>query len=278
MDTFYLGIHRPNWLPQVTTPVFISRNVFPKRTFPRAAGRYAIDSGGFTELQRHGRWTITPGEYVAFLRRAWVESGPFDFAAPMDWMCEPAVVAGGEFAGQTFAGTGLSVEEHQRRTVANFMELHALAPDLPIIPVLQGWTLADYLRCVDMYTAAGIDIAAQRFGLGSICRRQHTIEAAAIIDALRDRGVRLIHGFGFKIEGLRNCWAELDSADSMAWSKDGRHAGPCQHPPYATGVQPKSEANCLRYALAWRDRHIHPPAHTPHRQLDLFATRIGASA
>lgn len=70
IQSFYLGIHRAYWLPRVTTPVFISRRVFPKGPFPRAAGRYAVDSGGFTELQKFGRWTITPAEYVALAWRA----------------------------------------------------------------------------------------------------------------------------------------------------------------------------------------------------------------
>jgi hypothetical protein len=52
--------------------------------------------------------------------------------------------------------TGLSVREHQDRTVANFAELCALwdkwdskfvgvcQATCPFMPVLQGWTLADY--------------------------------------------------------------------------------------------------------------------------------------
>jgi hypothetical protein len=290
---FYLGIHRPNWLAKrelADVPVFISRRTLIDRrtgdlcrTFPRAVGRYAIDSGGFTELQRYGRWTTTPAEYVRFLRRAWDEIGPFDFAAPMDWMCEPAVIEGGEFAGLTFAGTRQHLDpdghlclddlvgEHQRRTVANFGELRDLAPDLPIAPVVQGWTLDQYLRCVGMYRTAGVDLIAEPVVcVGSVCRRQNTDEAAAIVDALRSYGLTNLHGFGFKIEGLRQCWSQLSTADSLSWSKDGRHAGPCQHPPYARGFQPKSEANCLSYALAWLRRHIQPPARPSMRQLDLF--------
>jgi hypothetical protein len=284
VDIWYLGIHRPNWLSDsrlAEVPVFISRRTFLdrrtgeyRRTFPKAVGRYAVDSGGFTELQQYGRWTITPAQYVAFLRRLWAETGPFDFAAPQDWMCEPAVINGGWFVKQHFAGTGLSVVEHQRLTVDNFVQLRNLAPDLPIVPVLQGWAEDDYLRCVDMYASAGVDLTAEPVvGLGSVCRRQDTDEAGFIIDSIRERGIRTIHGFGFKIEGLRNCWHQLATADSLAASKDGRHAGPCQHPPYAAGVQPKSEANCLPYFLAWRRRHIKPPIRRRPRQqqLDLLA-------
>jgi hypothetical protein len=285
MDTFYLGIHRPNWLANsrfAEVPVFISRRVFLdrrtggyRRTFPEAVGRYAIDSGGFTELQKFGRWSITPAQYVAFLRRAWDETGPFDFAAPMDWMCEPAVINGGHFARQQFAGTKLPLKWHQRQTVRNFVQLRDLAPDLPIIPVVQGWAEDDYLRCLDMYVSAGVDLAAYPIvGLGSMCRRQNTAEAIDIIDSMIDRGLRNLHGLGFKIEGLRNCWHMLKTADSLSWSKDGRHGGPCQHPAEWGNpeVQPQSEANCPTYALRWRQRHIHQPArrYRHDRQLQLF--------
>jgi len=56
----------------------------------------------------------------------------------------------GRHGGLLFASTGLSVAEHQAPTVANYLQLRDLALDLPFIPVLQGWTLADYiLRTID---------------------------------------------------------------------------------------------------------------------------------
>src|SRR5512142_2596162 len=112
MHTWYLGIPKPSWLADprmIDVPVFVSRTTLAaRRRLPRAAGRYAVDSGGFTELQRHGRWTITPAQYVEFLRRCWAEIGPFDFAAPMDWMAEPAGTGGGTMGPLRFVGTGLS--------------------------------------------------------------------------------------------------------------------------------------------------------------------------
>lgn len=186
----------------------------------------------------------------------------------MDWMCEPIVLAGGQAGPLRFAGTGLTVTEHQRRTVANFVQLRTLAPELPIIPVLQGWQAADYLACAELYAQAGVDLTtAPLVGLGSVCRRQATGEARHIIASLHHAGIRRLHGFGFKVVGLRENWHALTTADSMAWSFDGRYAGPCQHPPYTRGQRPCSEANCLPYALTWRQRHIKPPQFT---QTDLL--------
>jgi hypothetical protein len=90
-------------------------------------------------------------------------------------MCEPYIVA----------KTGLSVFEHQRRTVANYLLLKELAPDLPFIPVLKGWSLSGYLACVLMYDAAGVDLAKERLvGVGSVCRRQATYEIGLIMEKL----------------------------------------------------------------------------------------------
>jgi hypothetical protein len=290
MNTWYLGIHRSNWLsrPELAeVPVLISRRVFPLGAFPRAVGRYAIDSGGFTELQTYGRWTITPKQYVSFLRRAWEETGPFDFAAPMDWMCEPAIINGGVFHGQRFVGTRLPLKWHQRYTTRDGIRLREMAPELPIRYVLQGDREDDYLRHFDMYASAGVDLAAEPLvGLGSVCRRQSTVEVAFIIDALWARGLTNLHGFGFKIEGLRNCWHKLASADSLSASKDGRHAGPCQHPTEwrrrdpATGElrQPISEANCLAYFLAWRQQHVQPPSQRRTLHLQEAFDLTGAAA
>src|SRR5262245_10177589 len=67
-------------------------------------------------------------------------------------MCEPFMLA----------KTGLTVAEHQARTVANYLELRSLAPELPFVPVLRGWSLGDYLhRCVELYERAGVNLARE---------------------------------------------------------------------------------------------------------------------
>lgn len=264
---FFLGTHQPHWLwrPQVDFPLFVShRQLARRRRFRRASREWALDSGGFTILKDHGRWIITPGQYVAAVRRYRDEIGQLSWCAPQDWMCEPAVIGGGVFGGQRFAGTGLSVAEHQRRTVANFLELTTLAPDLPFIPVLQGWDLADYLRCVELYTTAGIDLTKLPLvGLGSVCRRQSTGEIALIVTTLARMGLKL-HGFGVKTGGLHLYGHHLASADSMAWSYAARRLPAL---PGCTGH--KNCANCLTYATGWRKRLLTRLATRGH-QSDVF--------
>jgi hypothetical protein len=280
---FLLGTHQPGWLAKAGVPLFVSaRRLAPYRRLPAAVAPWALDSGGFTELQRYGRWTVTPAEYVARVRRYRDEIGRLRWAAPQDWMCEPIVIAGGRAGRMTFAGTHLSVAEHQRRTVANFAQLRDLAPDLPFIPVLQGYTSDEYQRCADLYAAAGIDLTtAPLVGLGSVCRRQGTADAHRIIAALHRRGITRLHGFGVKTLGLARYAHLLTSADSLAWSEAARRLGrpmpgcPAHEPgcPPRCRAHHKNCANCLRYALAWRTALTTPP---PFAQLALFPLEAAA--
>jgi hypothetical protein len=163
-------------------------------------------------------------------------------ASPMDWMCEPDVRK----------ATNKTVVEHQWLTIDNFNELRALAPEQPWFPVLQGWTLRDYLAHVDAYARGGVDLTKEPLvGVGTVCRRQHTAEAVAILTALAGLGLRL-HGFGLKTKGLRQLDGVLASADSMAWSYRARREGANGAPPWCGSTAHKNCANCLPFALHWR--------------------------
>lgn len=245
---FYLGTHHPHWLGRVNVPLFVSRRQLVKRkSLPRACAPWALDSGGFTELKDYGRWTITAREYADEVRRYRDEIGMLDMASAMDWMCEPKIIQGfwHRDPRQRFVGTKLSVREHQRRTVANYLELVSIAPDLPWMPVLQGWALGDYLQNVEDYAAAGVELAAlPRVGVGSVCRRQDTTRAGHLMTLLADEGLRL-HAFGFKRQGLGQAVQVLASADSLAWSTNARRSLPLP------GHTHKSCANCPEWALDW---------------------------
>lgn len=236
---FYLGTHKPEWLGRTEVPLFLSRRRLAERKLPKmATGYWALDSGGFTQLSLYGRWTISAKQYVDEVRR-WVECpGKLRWAAAMDWMCEPFIVA----------KTGLSVSEHQKKTLDNYLELIDIAPELPWVPVLQGWHYEDYLEHLRQYEdALGKPLSSlDLVGLGSVCRRQDTSMAEELIADLSGRGIRL-HGFGFKVKGLERVGKFLASADSMAWSLAARRSQPLP------GCKHASCANCLIYALRWRE-------------------------
>lgn len=236
---FFLGTHEVSWLARAGFPLFVShRRLRDRKKLPVAIAPWAVDSGGFSALDGCGEWDMTEATYVSAVRRYRDEAGSLAWAAPMDWMCEPRVRA----------KTGKTVTAHQELTVANYIRLRELAPDLPFIPVLQGWTLDDYRRCADLYATSGVDLSGEPVvGLGSVCRRQATRQIGAIVATLADSGLRL-HGFGVKTKGLAVYGADLVSADSMSWSARGRRVPGCGRGRHA------SEANCFDFAAAYRKR------------------------
>lgn len=235
---FIIGTHKAVWLERTNVPLFISvRTLMGRKKLPRALGPVTIDSAGFTELNKHGKWTITPKKYVEEVRRISEEVGQLAWAAAQDWMCEPFVLK----------KTGLSVEEHQRRTVQNYLELKSLAPDLPFTPVVQGYERKDYLRCVELYLKNGINLTKSPIvGVGTMCRRQGKHEAHMILGDLHKLGLRM-HAFGFKKAGLLMSRRFLASSDSLAWSYDAR-----RNQAVRCGGTHKSCANCMTFALQWR--------------------------
>lgn len=194
-----------------------------------------MDSGGYTELVLFGHWNIDLGTYVAAVGRYAEEIGNLDWAVPMDWPCSPAALA----------RTGLDVGEHQRRTIDNFLRLREQAPELPFVPVLQGWTPDEYLRCLDRYSAGGIDLTRYHtVALGSVAQRQATDQIATLVTVLSHVELNL-HVLGLKPTGVRRYAGRIRSGDSLSWSWKGRWVARCS-PTHET------EANCLRFALEWR--------------------------
>lgn len=253
--TFYLGTDRPLWLETLDVPLFLSNVTLRKRRrLPRARVAWALDSGAYTELERHGRFRDSPAAYAERVQVYADEVGRLAWAAPQDWPAAPPALA----------KTGLTVAEHVERTVQSYLDLRELSPH--VIPALQGWRVEDYLTCVELYRQAGVDLAlAPVVAVGSIAPRQGTPEAGRIVRALAELGLRL-HGLGVKTWGLLAYGHLLESADSFAWSLDARFADPlpgCTHA-HCTA--------CHRYALRWRsallDRFEHADR-ARQRQLEL---------
>jgi hypothetical protein len=245
---FYLGAPEPSWLWRVIhAHLFISHNRLSRlKRLRRATTGWALDSGGFWEVTHRGGWELAARDYLAAVARYDREIGGMEWAAPQDWMVEDAALA----------ATGLTEAEHQARTVASVVELRAMWSEFsddscPIMPVVQGRTADSYLRCVELYRAAGLDLAGEPLvGIGSVCRLERTPAIVDVVTAVAAAlpGVAL-HGFGVKLAGLRQIGHLLASADSQAWSMWARrdpnkrtncctHKGAC--------------AWCGHFALLWR--------------------------
>jgi hypothetical protein len=145
--------------------------------------------------------------------------------------------------------TGLTVREHQRLTVDNYLKLKEMAPELPFMPVLQGYSMEEYEECYQMYQDSGVNLIAEPLvGIGSVCRRESTKEIAEIIRRFSPLN---LHAFGVKKGGLINSGDYLTSADSMAWSVGARRSENfCAN----LSSCASSCRNCLNYALGWSKR------------------------
>lgn len=229
---FLLGVHRLNWCWEGNAlgPLFINVHLMLSKAEDAARADFGeglvvrpspllpatqvigLDSGGYTELEDHGRWRWSVREHVWLVRRMCRELRTVSFAAPMDWPCGPAVLR----------STGLSPAEHMDRTLRSYLELAELAPEIPWAPTLQGAEPDDYLRHVEAYQRAGVDLwTFDRVLLGSIAARDTDPRIVRVAAELQASGLAL-HGLGAKELGLATLGPYLTSADSLAWSSRGR--------------------------------------------------------
>lgn len=257
---FYLGTHVVHWLWKPwfeSVPLFVSRTQIGKRkSLGPVLTDWALDSGAFTELSIHGKWTVTPRAYADICLRLRDGCGRMDFCAIQDWMCEDQIIKGGPISGRTAPGTGLTLLDHQKLTVESYFTLSQMEPSLPWLPVVQGFTEDEYLRCVEMYEEGGLRLEGKWVGVGSVCRRQGTNEIASVLKTLHSKGL-LLHGFGVKVYGLEKAAQYLHSADSMAWSFGARRGKKMQIC-IDTGATHRNCASCHHYALDWLDRLVSP--------------------
>jgi hypothetical protein len=187
--------------------------------------------------------------------------GPPAWTVGLDWPAYP----------DALAASGLAVRDHQLLSVQATVDLRARLDCIQVVPTLQGVEAEEYLRHVDDYREAGIDLEKEPLvAVGGLGKRSGSDAAASIIAMLASRGLRL-HGFGLKGPALRRLSADLSSSDSLAWSFEARREAR-RHPECeAAGVRHRNCANCLTYALAWRDRVL-ASAGTQPIQLPLTGT------
>lgn len=259
---FYLTTHKQGWLWREDTqvPLFVShRRLSDAASLYPATVPWALDSGAFSEVAMFGRHTTSAEDYCAAVARYDREIGRLEWAAPQDWMCEPGIIRGGVIDGKKVPGTGLSVIEHQRLTIANFLRLSALWPEFseaecPFMPVLQGWEAEDYIRCADMYDAAGVRLEDYPVvGLGSVCRRNNPSELLQVLEGVIPRLTPwlALHGFGMKTQGLEVAGHLMTTADSASWSFTAR-----RERIILPGHAHSHCGNCLTYATLWRSKML----------------------
>lgn len=236
---FYPGLHQPSDARHFDRAcVSINRLLAKALECPDVF----VDSGAFTQLHLHGGYPDPVEVYAGHLVRLAGQSVVnITVAAAQDYMCEPFMLA----------RTGLSVGQHQRLTIERYDALLAaldgMGATFPLMPVLQGFSIREYLQHMDDYgdrLKPGMWV-----GVGSVCKRQGdigVIEDLLLAISWTRPDLRL-HGFGVKSTAFQSelVRRRLYSADSMAWSYAARREG--------------RNSNDWREALAFALRVAGPP-------------------
>ena len=212
---FFVGLHNVKDA-QHFDAVFLSVNRLRTRKAPFAVGDWIMDSGAFTEISTHGYYRHSPKQYADQIHR-WGGNGNLLAAVSQDFMCEPFILA----------KTGLTVAEHQKRTIDRYVALTRSCTGVEIMPVLQGYHPDDYAAHIEQYGA--LLTCGKWVGVGSVCKRNSNPRAIEDV-LLAINGARSdlkLHGFGLKITSLSSGRVVqlLHSADSMAWSFHARMHG-----------------------------------------------------
>lgn len=223
-------------------PVLVSyERLQQAKVLPVATAPWVLDSGAYRHLERHRTWTVPAARYAEDIRRYAAEIRRLRWAAPQDW---PAGT-------HTLAVTGLTEFDHQIRTIASVRELRAADTGVHVLAVVTAQTPAGYLRHVDMYLRAGIDLRTEPLvGVGALLGRPPR-EAAEIVRLLHAAGLTRLHAFGGKGRLVEAVGALLTSIDSAGWSDQARRTDDlCPHE--QSGV--RWERNCPHAATAWAAR------------------------
>jgi hypothetical protein len=211
-------------------PVLFSANAFAM-TYPRGHERVgffkgfrkpqldqlegldvALDSAGFVAAAHYGdyRWTLE--DYYDL-----VQAYPWTWHAALDFCVEPGVASDRPLRLLRLAATANMLARCRREAAYRGLP--------PPMPVLQGWTVADYLQCVEWLPLLEWP---ELVGLGSVCRRpvggpDGLLSILEAVDRVLPSHVRL-HLFGVKSSALDQLrrHPRVASVDSMAWDSQAR--------------------------------------------------------
>lgn len=242
---------------------------------------WALDSAGFTAMLRWKHQGKQPGMLGIY---PWSLEDYLDLVIQMmpgAWYAQPDCCVEPELAPDHAA-----IEERIYNTavllaanleaVRRYQEvgIHWLSPP---VPVLQGWTRADYLLSlnylIEAWSSYGTSFAAPVLvGMGSMCRRDpddSEFGILAILDAVLPRLPRdmRLHLFGVKGNVMARLAdiPQIASFDSMAWDFGARRDA-------FRGGYSNTNEHRIRAMVDWHHRHTRnlQQGAMPTAQLSLF--------
>lgn len=176
---------------------------------PKMVERLILDSGGYAFFSRWGEYPFDLEKYLelAYYLR---DLHPLYRVATLDYPCEPDINR----------SQIMTNEERIQKTVSNAVECFHKDNSIPWLPVIQGYTVEEYLYCIDLYNDYGI--GSDYWAIGSICSRKGApYELRNIITKIKERHqTQKLHAFGLGIPYLSDpqIFNAIYSSDSAAWN------------------------------------------------------------
>lgn len=217
---FYYGLECSGTDRKLPNPdhIFISagtlweegRERFKRPTFP-SHDSLMLDCGGFSFFDKfeYDSYPFTPGELARL-----ANSLRADYVATIDYPCEPELLEAKDW----------SVEDNIERTVENAEKCMKHEIKGEWMPVIQGYSVEDYKKCVDKYLEKGLLENVKRVAIGSVCVRNRPTKIEEIVnevaDYLAENGIYVeIHLFGLSLRAVKriDVWRRITSVDSGAW-------------------------------------------------------------
>lgn len=165
-----------------------------KDKFPVSCGNKFLDPGGFTLLDKYEDYPFSVENFANLVAR----TRPHCYAT-MDYPCEPEINRSCSLA---------SNKDRITETVANAIRLAEYENELPgqLVPVIQGYSLEEYLSCIKLYQRFGM--IRSYMAVGSMCRRISNGELHRLIPgiyyAAKSAGCERLHFFGLKLSSSLN--------------------------------------------------------------------------
>ena len=213
---FFVGLHQPSDCKHFKNS-FVSVNRLWKRKSAFEVKNWVLDSGAFSQIFKYGGFEKSEIDYANEILR-WKDNGNLLAAVSQDYLCEPEILD----------KTGMSVFEHQQKTLERYLRIKSLVNEkVYIMPVLQGYMPKEYLNHLEMY--GNLLKKNQWVGVGSLVKRSNSPQMVwwIISEIKKKRPDLKIHGFGLKFSSLNYKPLKnlLYSSDSMAWSFAARKSG-----------------------------------------------------
>ena len=166
----------------------ISANALRRRKDNRLpVSRWMLDSGAFSQITQYGDFIMSPKDYVAMAVK-FQNNGNLACIVAQDYMCEPSVIHQ-----LNRKGVNASVRIHQRKTVDRYIQIMDEAGRqglrVPVMPVLQGWEMEDYVQHYRMYKETLEDLYEKRGGFYARLYRRREFGNNKLSPVWRGEGV-----------------------------------------------------------------------------------------